>query len=93
MIPLCRPSVPPPYIAQTWRAKQEIWRMRRIHIYNAWRRGEKYSAIARLYRLSPERVRQIVGKEETARLRRWRRGGRPGVVRGESPIHTEPWSD
>lgn len=64
--------------------------------YRAWlmqKQGVTYRAIADLIGVSRERVRQIVAKQNRLQLQLWRNPPDTRIIRGESPIHNEPWTE
>ncbi len=64
--------------------------------YRAWymrKRGGAYPAIAERIGLSKEHTRQIVLKQNRIQLQLWRNPPDTRIIRGESPIHDEPWTE
>lgn len=73
--------------------ERDVRIMRRVHCYRFRASGWTLARIAELMGCSPQRVSQIIAQEHRRRLRRWRLGLPVPYIRGDSPIHTEPWLD
>lgn len=64
--------------------------------YRAWymrKQGSTFRAIAESFGVSLERARQIVAKQDRIQLQLWRNPPDTRIIRGESPIHDEPWTE
>lgn len=73
-------------VRQQWdRQQYQAWLMRK--------RGAIYHVIAEALGVSPSRARQMVYKQNRLQIHRWRWQQDPTTMRGDSPIHTEPWTD
>ncbi len=73
---------------------RDAWISRRN--YAAWlrrKRGETYPAIAKRMGLSTRHTRQIVLKQDRIQLWLWRNPLDTRIIRGESPIHDELWTE
>ena len=73
-------------------AKQQ----RAARSYGAWlmrKNGVVYRVIAESLQVTIERARQIVAKQDRIQLQKWRDPSDDSIIRGESPIHDEPWTE
>ena len=64
--------------------------------YRAWcmrKQGSTFRVIAESFGVSLERARQIVNKQDRIQLQLWRNPPDTRIIRGESPIHDEPWAE
>jgi hypothetical protein len=75
------------------KARRDIALIRRIHLYRLKASGHTIATISRLMDISSSRVHQLWNEEHRRRMNRWRRGGSEPFMRGDSPIHTESWTD
>ena len=71
--------------ALTSRRNYAAWRMRK--------QGVTFRVIAESMMVTRERARQIVAKQNRIQLQLWRNPLDTRIIRGESPIHDEPWTE
>lgn len=73
-------------VKQQWAARNyQAWLMRK--------HGAYYRVIAESLQVTLDRARQIVAKQDRIQRQKWRYPSDDRIIRGESPIHDEPWTE